>query len=90
MLLAAKFHDIGKSALKNQVGQIQDKSSDATAWLQKAFGIVDQEESSVPNALELRVRIHTYHLSFCESHCPCITDINPQNTWWALHTAGLV
>ncbi|KAJ3893401.1 hypothetical protein GG344DRAFT_75060 [Lentinula edodes] len=57
VLLAAKFHDIGKSALKNQVGQIQDKSSDATAWLQKAFGIVDQEESSVPNALELRISI---------------------------------
>ncbi|KAJ3850311.1 hypothetical protein EV368DRAFT_45594, partial [Lentinula lateritia] len=55
VLLAAKFHDIGKSALKNQAGQIQDKPSDATAWLQKAFGIVDQEESSVPNALELRV-----------------------------------
>ncbi|KAH7881641.1 uncharacterized protein C8R40DRAFT_57431 [Lentinula edodes] len=70
VLLAAKFHDIGKSALKNQVGQIQDKSSDATAWLQKAFGIVDQEESSVPNALELRISIlrtlaRAYFLSEC-------------------------
>ncbi|KAJ4468487.1 meiosis protein SPO22/ZIP4 like-domain-containing protein [Lentinula lateritia] len=70
VLLAAKFHDIGKSALKNQVGKIQDKSSDATAWLQKAFGIVDQEESSVPNALELRISIlrtlaRAYFLSEC-------------------------
>ncbi|KAJ3868076.1 meiosis protein SPO22/ZIP4 like-domain-containing protein [Lentinula novae-zelandiae] len=67
---AHDFHDIGKSALKNQVGKIQDKSSDATAWLQKAFGIIDQEESSVPNALELRISIlrtlaRAYFLSEC-------------------------
>ncbi|KAJ4477669.1 meiosis protein SPO22/ZIP4 like-domain-containing protein [Lentinula edodes] len=70
VLLAAKFYDIGKSALKNQVVQIQDKSSDATAWLQKAFGIVDQEESSVPSVLELRISIlrtlaRAYFLSEC-------------------------
>ncbi|KIK65861.1 hypothetical protein GYMLUDRAFT_950153 [Collybiopsis luxurians FD-317 M1] len=57
VVLAAKLHTIGKSILKDLVGQPQGKASDAIVWLQKAFGIVDQEDSSVPGVLELKISI---------------------------------
>ncbi|KAJ3970196.1 hypothetical protein EV361DRAFT_995881 [Lentinula raphanica] len=53
VVLAAKFHGIGKSILHNQPAKAQGKASDAIGWLQKAFGIVDQEEAN-SGALELK------------------------------------
>ncbi|KAJ3723773.1 meiosis protein SPO22/ZIP4 like-domain-containing protein [Lentinula raphanica] len=56
VVLAAKFHGIGKSILHNQPAKAQGKASDAIGWLQKAFGIVDQEEAN-SGALELKISI---------------------------------
>ncbi|KAJ4485242.1 hypothetical protein J3R30DRAFT_3282666 [Lentinula aciculospora] len=56
VVLAAKFHSIGKYILKKQAEKTQMKASDAISWLQKAFGIADQEEISIPGAPELKVR----------------------------------
>ncbi|KAE9404331.1 hypothetical protein BT96DRAFT_853832, partial [Gymnopus androsaceus JB14] len=57
VVLAAKFHVIGKSVLRDEAGQPHGKASDAVVWLQKAFGIVDQEDTTVPGVLELKISI---------------------------------
>ena len=79
VVLAAKFHGIGKSILHNQPAKAQGKASDAIGWLQKAFGIVDQEEAN-SGALELKVCIWpvVHETPFKD---PASTDIDTKNPW---------
>jgi hypothetical protein len=52
-MLAAKFHGIGKSMLKDQTAPVphRSKPSDAVVWLQRAFDIVDQLEDTTINGI---------------------------------------
>ncbi|KAF5385597.1 hypothetical protein D9757_006758 [Collybiopsis confluens] len=57
LVLAAKLNTIGKSILKDQAKESQGKASEAIAWLQKAFGIVDQDDSCGSEVLELKISV---------------------------------
>ncbi|THU92597.1 hypothetical protein K435DRAFT_726088 [Dendrothele bispora CBS 962.96] len=56
-MLAAKFHAIGKSMLKDQTEPRRSKPSDAVVWLQKAFSIADQLEDSTSGVPQLKISI---------------------------------
>ncbi|KAF5347040.1 hypothetical protein D9758_011629 [Tetrapyrgos nigripes] len=58
LMLAAKFHGIGKSMLQDQTGPHRNKPSDAVLWLQRAFSIIDQLEDSMIHGIpQLRISI---------------------------------
>ncbi|KAJ7585355.1 meiosis protein SPO22/ZIP4 like-domain-containing protein [Mycena floridula] len=58
VLLASKFHGIGKTMLKDNTETDGSKAVDALRWLQKAFNMADQlDDSALPGVSQLKITI---------------------------------